>query len=95
MADGSRPFSRRLLVASSARALTLTEACRPGRRLVAICRCGERAAVPTEHWLELHLGALRLSTFETRLRCICGARQVAFEVWIGEPPQGAAITLFR
>lgn len=67
-------------------------------RLVARClatNCGAESAVDVADWLEAGQG-LPLRTFESRLRCACGARRVRLEPARGElPPVNRAIYRFR
>jgi hypothetical protein len=61
----------------------------PVRHLRAHCRvCGRRIVFDPTHWIRQHLGGLRLTHFETRLRCICGARQARLEIWSGPAEPG-------
>jgi hypothetical protein len=71
----------------------------PDRHLRASCSyCGRRVVFDPSPWIAQHLGALPLRSFETRLRCACGARSATLEIWSGPAPaegQNWSIYAFR
>jgi hypothetical protein len=74
----------------------LSEAAGNGRWVLAVCACGEAAAIDVADWIDEGLGTLRLSAFEGRLRCACGARQVRLAAGGGATPgPGAANQVIR
>ena len=74
----------------------LAEAAGHGRWVLAVCGCGEAAAIDVADWIDEGLGTLRLTALEGRLRCTCGARQVRLAAGGGaNPGRGAAIHVFR
>jgi hypothetical protein len=92
----SRPTPAARRRASESQCLTqgfdpsLSDALDGDRHLRAHCRCKLMAAVPIQQWLDQGLTGHRLSTLSDRLRCRCGARSVALEVWSG-PADPAAL----
>jgi hypothetical protein len=69
----------------------------PDRHLRATCAaCHRQVVVNAAAWLAEGLGGLRLTHFEARLRCLCGARSARLEVWPGPPPEGSAeLSIYR
>ena len=65
--------------------------------LTALCRCGARATVDPQVWMEAGLGGLRLDALEDRLRCLCGERRAVLSCGGPEPTAEArpAIHVFR
>lgn len=67
----------------------LLSACnRPGARLHARCPapgCGAEGDIDPAHWLRQGLGWAPVRAFETRLRCVCGARRARLELREAEP----------
>ena len=58
----------------------LSQALTPGSRLMAICRCGRETVVDPKVWVGQGLARQAMASLETRLRCVCGARQARLEV---------------
>jgi hypothetical protein len=62
----------------------------PDRHLRAHCGCcGRRVVFDPSPWIAQRLGGLPLGSFETRLRCACGARRANLEIWSGPAPPTA------
>jgi hypothetical protein len=76
----------------------LSQAAAPRCSLWAICGCGRQARIDPAAWMAQGLGRQSVQELETRLRCLCGARQARLEVrGLGEAPQGqtSGIHIFR
>lgn len=91
MADGSF---------SGASEHSLLGSLRPDTHLVARCaapRCGCEAPCDPAPWVAAGQGALPLSAFSGRFRCVCGSREAVLEVRPGPyvKPASQDIHLFR
>jgi hypothetical protein len=66
--------------------------------LWAVCHCGREAVIDPRPWVAQGLGRQATAHLETRLRCLCGARQARLEIrGLAEAPQDGAggIYVFR
>lgn len=66
--------------------------------LWARCGCGRQAVLDPASWLAQGLARQPLASLETRLRCICGAREARLEIrGLCEAPRGerGEIFIFR
>ena len=79
--DGEFVVHGRIIAGPEADSLSLRDAMRAGH-VVARCRCSHRESVATEAWRGSGDDAgLSLGILSRRLRCICGAKDLALEVW--------------
>lgn len=75
---------------------TLDDALRPGHHLAARCGCGRSNPVDPRAWLSLGYGWRPLADLSDRLRCVCGARDVALTDEAAPPAEGErSIYIFR
>ncbi len=58
----------------------------PGRYLFAQCGCGWGQRIDARTWLNQGQGWRRLGDLSSRLRCMCGARDVSLAIREGDPP---------
>jgi len=59
------------------------------RHLRAVCAvCDRRVIFDPAPWVAQGLCGLPLTSFESRLRCVCGARRARLEVCSGPAPDG-------
>lgn len=76
----------------------LSQALTARSSLWAICRCGREAVIDPRGWVGQGLARQATAHLETRLRCLCGARQARLEIrGLAEAPSGATggIYVFR
>jgi hypothetical protein len=67
--------------------LPLAHGVGPDRHLRARCAsCARLVVFDPAPWIAARLGSLPLASFETRLRCLCGARRASLEIWTGPAP---------
>lgn len=72
----------------------LEDADRPGRYLAARCGCGWEQPIDARTWLNQGQGWRRLGDLSTRLRCLCGARDVSLAIREGDPPAAAGNRIY-
>ena len=73
----------------------LHQAALPRSSLWALCRCGREARIDPAPWIAQGLGRQSVVHFETRLRCLCGARGARLEIrGLAEAPQDGAGGIF-
>ena len=97
MADETNKIARPW--APTGNSLPLSHGVGEDRHLKAHCTvCDRRTVFDPSPWIAERLGGLRMEYFETRLRCLCGARSATLEIWSGPAPTetgGRQIFAFR
>ncbi|MBS0332709.1 MAG: hypothetical protein JSS35_08085, partial [Proteobacteria bacterium] len=69
----------------------LNQAVLPRSSLWAVCACGREAVIDPKPWVAQGLARQAVSSLETRLRCLCGARRARLEIrGLGEAPENGA-----
>lgn len=66
-----------------------------GGRLLARCLCGAEAAIDPEPWLREGLAAQPLWSFESRLRCLCGARSARLSAGDAQTALASSVSIYR
>ena len=86
MADGGGIVaSGRVIACEDADAMTLRDALRAGH-VIARCRCGHREPADTSSWRSsAFVMGCQLSMLASRVRCVCGSREVRLEVGPSAP----------
>src|SRR5580698_239711 len=75
--------------------LALAQSVGPDRHLRADCDCGAFGVVDPSPWVAARLGGHPLRSFQTRLRCLCGAENVSLEVWHQAAEPDGSIVVIR
>lgn len=82
MADGNILVHGRLIVGAEAARMSLESAAGAGHVVSRCPRCSHRESADVSRWMASSYDrVLPLSAFRERLRCMCGSREVALEVW--------------
>ena len=82
MADGNFIVHGRVITGGEAAQMTLSNAVGAGHVVSRCSRCGHRESANVAYWKRSSFDCnLSLSTLSNRLRCLCGGRDLALEVW--------------
>ncbi|MDQ0462946.1 hypothetical protein QO010_000694 [Caulobacter ginsengisoli] len=87
-----RDHAVRRIDASSQFVPTLAHGEMPGKHIRATCACGLSVVVDISGWAEMGLHNLPLTSFEDRLRCMCGRRSIPLFLHHGSCDEAAART---
>jgi hypothetical protein len=82
MADGNFLVHGRLIVGREAEQMSLEDASRAGHVVTRCPRCAHRESTDVSWWTRSKSDRqMSLGILSRRLRCLCGNREVALEVW--------------